>query len=264
MIIDINVFIRFAGLIFRGIRMKKYITYIYTVVITAFIILSACFALGAFGGDGLKSVVGQDYPAGGFSYSGKLKDGYFDGNGSIVFDEGDAFIGNFTDGRPDGAGVFIKKDENGVLWRFASVFENGAVKNGTFLSADGETVTYKRGAVADTLKGPDWQYTGTFNMSGQHGAGMFTFYDGSVYSGGFFMGLAYGDGAYTDASGRLVYLGGFREGLYDGYGNYFSDDGWSYEGGFKDGLFDGEGVITTQTAVIYGTWEKGVQIKRHG
>ena len=254
------------------------------VLIIAFVAFSACFALGAFGDDSVKTVERKYYPTGGFSYNGRLNLGYFDGNGAVSFDDGGVYAGEFAEGRPEGEGVFETADTGG-FWRFTGVFENGFVQNGKFNLKNGETVAYNRSAVTDSLTGPGWHYIGAFNMEGQHGSGAFTFPDGSVYTGGFLQGLAHGEGAYTDASGGFVYSGGFKEGLFDGRGKYYGEDwfyegdfkeglfdgrgkyhsaeGWSYEGEFLNGLFNGEGVITAADASFYGIWEKGVQIKRH-
>ena len=243
--------------------MKKFLTTITLMFIIAIIGLSAYYALGIFGDDSSKPVEKQEYLTGNFLYSGELKYGHFNGNGLIDFQNGESYVGVFTDGRLDGEGIFDVANEQNGFWRFVGVFENGTVRNGTFYLSDGETIVYERNTADDSITGQGWQYIGDFSVDNQHCTGTFVFKDSSVFSGSFSHGLASGEGTYTDSSGIVIYTGGFKDGLFSGQGKYFSSAGWSYEGGFKDGLFDGEGVITTETATIRGIWEKGVQIERH-
>jgi len=118
---------------------------IFSAFIIASVILSACFALGAFDGDGVKFAEKEAYPTGEFSYSGELKNGYFDGSGAIAFYSGEKYIGGFKNGRLDGDGVYSAGNEKDGYWQFSGVFEDGEVKNGTFCFSDGETVEYERG-----------------------------------------------------------------------------------------------------------------------
>jgi len=215
-----------------------------------------------FGGDSLAPVENHEYLTGEFTYSGEMKFGHFNGNGTIDFQNGERLAGNFTDGRLDGQGVFYSNNEQPDSWRFAGLFEDGSIISGTIYRG-GETIGYVPGADADALIGHNWQYDGFFGISGQSGTGVFTFDDGSVYSGGFVNGFADGEGTYTDPVGRVIYTGGFTAGLFDGPGSYFSTDGWSYEGSFRDGKFDGQGVIITDSVTIRGVWAEGVQIERH-
>ena len=243
--------------------MRRFMPSILTVIVIVSIALSACYALGLFGDGSLTSVENQEFLAGGFTYSGEMKLGLFYGSGTIDFQNGEMLVGNFIDGRLDGEGVFYSNSEQPGAWRFSGLFGDCFIKSGTIYLADGETIAYTPGAETNALVGRDWQYDGFFGMRGQSGTGLFTFNDGSSYSGGFADGLADGEGAYSDPSGRIIYAGGFKNGLFDGQGSYFSPDGWSYEGYFKGGKFDGDGAITTDTATIRGIWAEGVQVERH-
>ena len=128
------------------ILIKKIMASIASALIAAAVILSACFALGAFDGDGVKYVEKRSYPTGDFTYSGGLRDGRFDGSGTINFDNGEKYIGGFKNGRLDGNGVYSAGDEKDGWWRFAGVFDNGAAESGTFYFPDGAAAAYERGA----------------------------------------------------------------------------------------------------------------------
>jgi len=229
----------------------------------AFVCLSACYALGVFGGGEARPADARVYTADGFIYSGELRSGYFDGNGVIGFDNGDSYAGGFADGRIAGKGVFIADGGQGGSWRLDCVFAGESVSEGTFYFADGEAVTYGRSGSDETFTGTDWGFSGAYNADSNRGTGAFTLKDGSVYTGGFLRGMADGEGIYTDPSGKVIYAGGFENGAFHGRGSFYGSGGWIYEGGLRDGLFDGEGAVTDGNGTVRGVWERGIQTERH-
>jgi len=225
----------------------------------AAIVLFACFALGVFDGEGVSAVRDKDYD--GFTFSGNLRSGRFTGFGSMDFRDGQSYSGNFALGRFDGEGTMYNPPR---AWSFDGFFREGRIGSGVFNGRDGVSIVYERGEITDTLYSSAWAYEGGFNDLGQNGTGTFTFADGSVYTGGFVHGMAEGAGVYLNALGEVVYAGDFKGGMFDGQGRYTGSEGWSYEGSFKEGLFDGEGVLSTETEIVRGVWEKGILVARHG
>ena len=229
-----------------------------------FIILLAVYTLGVFDGGDSLYVYNMGYAAGGFDYTGALKDGLFTGYGTIIFQDGGSYSGNFVDGRFSGEAVYAyggDLDEN--HWSFKGIFDGGQTGNGAFYFSNSPAVVYNRDMYADSFISPTWRYNGRYNERGQNIAGTFTFEDGSVYAGGFQNGLASGEGVLFDAGGGTIYTGGFKNGSFDGHGVYFSPEDWSYEGSFKDGVFDGEGTVTNKENIVRGVWERGVQTARY-
>jgi len=226
----------------------------FTVAAVAAVLLLACYALGFFDGGSVTRVRDRDYDL--FTFTGDLINGRFTGFGTMTFQEGEKFNGNFSVGRFNGEGTMISPNDN---WTFHGFFQEGRIGGGTFFNSGGDTVLYTRGDTADALAGSEWAYEGGFNEHGQNGTGTFTFADGSVYTGSFLRGYASGEGVYCDASGRTVYAGGFADGLFEGRGVYYSPDGWTYTGNFERGLFDGDGIITSDEETVMGIWDKGVQ-----
>jgi len=228
------------------------------IIIAVIIAVSACFALGAFDGDGVVRVDNKDFAE--FTFSGDLKGGLFDGYGSVHFPGGERFSGNFAGGRFDGTGAFFgARDE----WSFSGVFQSGSISGGTLNMDSGGAVTLERSEAAVMLVSEVWLFDGSFDDRGQTGDGAFVFADGSEYVGGFLNGLADGEGIFKGHTGRIIYQGGFKEGFFDGQGNYFSLGGWSYNGGFSGGVFHGEGVIDMGGETVRGVWDLGVQIARY-
>ena len=232
-------------------------------VITAVAFL-AIFAMLAFSGDSVSTVLSKEYGPGEFSYSGEIKGGLFEGNGTISFMDGAVYTGNFYNSRFFGDGVYYKSSSAGTYdWHFEGEFQEGRTGGGTFFFKDGSTIAVICDGSTVSLDGQPWQYNGGLSEGGQNGNGTFTFEDKSVYTGGFLNGLASGEGEYTDTEGSIIYTGGFRNGMFDGLGVYYSPEGWLYEGGFRDGLFDGEGTLVDGDLIAHGVWEKGVQIRRY-
>jgi len=236
---------------------------VFAVLIIAAVVFLGVVAFGVLDTGVPTFVDGMEYPAGGFYFSGLLKNGYFNDNGFIRFDDGDTYIGGFTDGRFDGEAVYNGGVGADGDWSFDGVFQTGRIGSGVFYLNDGTAVVFDNSKNITDYISQSWQYSGGLNERGQNGMGRFTFEDGSVYTGDFMNGLAFGEGVLTDASGNTVYYGEFVNGLFDGQGVYYSAEGWIYQGNFKNGLFDGEGIVFIDDTVVNGVWEKGVQIIRY-
>ena len=234
------------------------------VILVAVIALLGVYASGLLDGGDLHMVDNVEYTEGGFSFSGGLKDGYFSESGTIYYEDGGIYRGGFIDGRFDGEAVYTHYDnESNDFWQFDGFFADGQISSGVFQLRDGTIVAYENGQNTRTLISPTWQYDGGVNERGQNGSGRFVFEDGSVYSGDFMNGSAFGEGVLVDAAGNTVYFGEFLNGCFDGQGVYYSPEGWIYQGGFKDGLFEGGGILFMDDIVITGVWKEGVQVSRN-
>ena len=243
--------------------MNRAVTSILTILLVAACAFLGLYATDVIGGDSISRVDEKEFDSGDFTFSGGIKNGLFDAYGSIAFDNGDIYNGDFTDGRFNGWGDYRHNDNSHKNeWRFNGIFEDGQSEGGTFYLGS-NTVRYEKDRTVDTLTGQTWSYSGSFNEHGQKGIGSFTFADGSKYTGGFLRGLADGEGRYVDAAGNIVYAGTFKNGLFEGQGIYNSPEGWSYKGSFKAGLFDGAGLIVKGSVVVRGIWDRGIQIERY-
>jgi hypothetical protein len=194
------------------------------------------------------------------TYTGDVRGGLFSGDGMLFFTNEEYYSGHFSGGRFDGEGTYSDLTNR---WYFTGFFSAGQLNSGVYNTGFLEEVTYERGEKTNILSSDTWRYKGGFNDNGQYGWGTFEFSDGSIYTGNFLNGLAEGEGTLSSNTGRVMYKGGFTAGQFSGQGHYFSPEGWSYKGGFIEGLFSGEGVIDTGAEIIYGAWEKGMQVKRY-
>ena len=83
-----------------------------------------------------------------FHYTGGLKAGVPNGEGTLTYTNGDRYTGNFSDGKFQGKGNFISKSGK---WQFSGNFSDGqADGKGTMTLPDGKskTVTYRSGVIA--------------------------------------------------------------------------------------------------------------------
>ena len=86
---------------------------------------------------------------------------------------------------------------------------------------------------------------------------MYTWADGSTYSGDWFEGMKHGRGLYVYANGD-VYEGGYYNGVKHGYGAAAWSNGSRYEGNWDSGREHGQGKYLTATGQCYtGTFKEG-------
>ena len=107
-------------------------------------------------------------------YQGADLNGCGYGAGTIAFDDGATYYGEWTNDRFHGNGIFTAGNHP----RFA-----GRTYNGVWRTKDTQL----------------------------YGEGTISFHDGSLYSGGWMNGYRHGYGTYTDASGTVIYAGMWHE-----------------------------------------------------
>jgi hypothetical protein len=92
-------------------------------------------------------------------------------------------------------------------------------------------------------------------------SGVYTWADGSTYSGEWFDGLKQGRGLYVYANGD-IYEGGYHQGVKHGYGSASWSNGSRYVGQWHAGREHGQGRYTTGDGQCYtGTFNQvGVRV----
>jgi hypothetical protein len=89
-----------------------------------------------------------------------------------------------------------------------------------------------------------------------HGQGVFTYADGSVYTGPFSFGKMEGQGKLVFPNND-TYVGGFHDGRFHGQGKMNFHNGDHYRGSFKEDHYHGQGVFFSQGEVFAGEWQYG-------
>lgn len=161
-------------------------------------------------------------------YGGDLMNGVPQGKGTLLYDDGDTYEGEFLGGKFHGKGVSTRNDGN--------IRYDGEWRNGKF---HGEGIYYySKGDPQNRA-----HYQGRFFNGVRVGKGVLMWKDGTSYEGDFEENKMSGQGVMKWPCGD-VYEGEFANGTRNGYGKYTSADGYSYEGQWKDGKREGEGKTT--------------------
>ncbi len=171
-------------------------------------------------------------------YSGYLKEGTFEGQGTLKYNDGGMYSGNWKNGRCHGYGVFTYKDGSSYdgYWN-EGIFEG----QGTYKFTDGS------------------RYSGNWKNGKYDGYGVLTYADGSVYDGYLADGKQNGQGTLTYSDGSR-YSGNWSDSYKDGYGVITYRDGARYDGYWTTDRFNGYGIyFFTNGDVFQGNWVNGVQ-----
>jgi hypothetical protein len=164
-------------------------------------------------------------------YTGQWTNGLFEGNGELIYRDGDVYTGTFLNGFPSGNGKLIYRDGDVYTGTFLNGFPSG---NGKVIYIDGEHSSF----------------TGQF-LAGKLVDGELIYRDGDVYTGEFLNQLMHGKGkrvyihnrdAQPHSRRTEIYEGEFRDGRRNGNGtstyyNAFGDIMETKTGIFKDDRF---------------------------
>ena len=215
-------------------------------------------------------------------YSGDVRDGKFQGQGTLKYEGGDYYQGNFKQGIFHGEGLFVSSD--GISYQ--GVFHNGSA-TGRFIVLDERSNSRFEGELKDWLyhgqgeySSAEFEYKGRFLNGLLDGSGFYTLADGSTYDGEFSKGNFSGYGKYISSTGDQYegefsdgfysgkgeykneegerYVGQFENGKYHGAGQYYSADGWMYNGEFLSGTYNGHGVYKKDDISYVGDFVDGV------
>lgn len=160
------------------------------------------------------------------------------GKGTIVYTNGDAYDGDFVDGKAHGQGTYRTKDGVVYVGQFAKGAYNGRGKI-TFLN--GET------------------YDGNWLLNQRSGKGKAIYKDGEIYEGDWLADKRNGVGRCVYANGD-IYNGDWVNNIRDGKATYYFKDGSYYIGKWKNNLQHGDGQYFNKSTgnTVKGTWKDGV------
>ncbi len=191
-------------------------------------------------------------------YEGDMVNGVIQGQGRMLWNNGDRYEGSFQNGLFHGQGLMVGVGGSSYEGQFAE----GAITGiGTMVYSDDEQYTgefqHSRKHGKGILKSFATEYQGDFFEDKYHGKGKFTDEQGNVYEGEFQDGEFHGQGNYVGTDGRK-YTGEFVEGTFTGEGSYSDEQGIRYQGGFNDWIYHGKGNLTDEKGDQYiGLFEYG-------
>ncbi|MBK8518689.1 MAG: caspase family protein [Saprospiraceae bacterium] len=228
--------------------------------------------------NGIKNGFGKLSFAGGDVYSGNFENGVIAGKGSIRYRNGDMYAGQWVNGRANGMGTYIFSEGDTYIGNFldGSFTGHGKLtrKNGSYFDGNwarnkkhGSGITFTNGSKkvqyfemntlisekpydGDQISSPFISKNKTENSNDikdctsiycDNEVGMYTYGDGSVYSGPFINGQGEGDG-------ECVYINGDK-----------------YTGGWKNHGPHGKGTMHFKSGNTYtAIWEYGKPKQRLG
>lgn len=171
-------------------------------------------------------------------FLGKLDSDYRrSGKGSITWQNGDSYEGDFLADKLSGYGVYTFKSGDVYEGEFLDGKKHGRGKYTSFDGSyyDGEFENDLRHGKGKLVTGDGGVYEGEFASGVKSGKGVYSYPNGDSYEGGFAGDLRHGAGKYVWANGE-TYTGEFANGNMNGYGTYTWPEGRpSYTGYFKDG-----------------------------
>ena len=160
------------------------------------------------------------------------------GKGTIVYTNGDAYDGDFVDGKAHGQGTYRTKAGVVYVGQFAKGAYSGKGKI-TFLN--GET------------------YEGGWLLNQRSGKGKAIYVDGEVYEGDWLLDKRHGVGRCVYANGD-IYNGDWVSNNREGKATYYFKNGNYYIGTWKNSLQHGEGKYFDKSTggTLSGVWKDGV------
>jgi hypothetical protein len=228
-------------------------------------------------------------------YKGEVTSGKKpNGVGTLIYLNGDKYIGEFDDGRKDGLGTYTWSNHENME-KYVGEFTNGEFgKKGKIYYKSGQIYegniyddySYGKGVMTLTdgskyegvwsrrkddkiskweIKGYDKDGEIILDIQEGIGKGTYTWSNGDMYVGEFKDGKRNGKGAYTFGKGDFEgnrYVGEYKDGEYHGQGTYTWPDGSMFLGEFKDDKPNGQGTYSRSDGMKYeGEWKDA---KFHG
>jgi len=144
------------------------------------------------------------------SFDGEWDQGIWHGYGSLQFQSGDCYVGDFRNGSRDGDGTHIWRDGSQYEGHFKNdartgkgrfAWPDGNYYKGDFISGKREGLGYYKDVKTGDM------YSGHWKDGHYNGFGLFTWSDGRTYQGNWNMSRRHGEGIETGSNGKVVYNG---------------------------------------------------------
>jgi hypothetical protein len=186
-----------------------------------------------------------------------------EGQGSETLANGCTYVGQYSQGKRSGKGVYACPDGYRVEGNFRDDKPEGRVSE-TLASGQIYTGDYRNGERdgRGEMKYVDKSiYDGQFRNGQREGSGAITYPNGAKYDGEWRADKRNGHGVYVAADNAWTYSGDWVADKRSGHGKLIYTDGsYTYEGGFKNDLRDGEGTATFGDGRLFkGQFKSGEQ-----
>eukprot|EP01103_Thecamoeba_quadrilineata_P020360 TRINITY_DN8694_c0_g1_i1.p1 TRINITY_DN8694_c0_g1~~TRINITY_DN8694_c0_g1_i1.p1 ORF type:complete len:285 (+),score=40.50 TRINITY_DN8694_c0_g1_i1:51-905(+) len=182
-------------------------------------------------------VAKKEVVTGSATYEGETKNGMKHGHGTLTWDDGDKYVGEFAND---------EKTNGTFLWKGGDQYD-GEWKN-SLMHGKG-TYTYRNGRV----------YEGEWNGGYKEGSGKMTWTNGDKYEGQYYKDYCHGFGVQTYADDR-VYRGNWFENKKHGFGVTTSPNGEKTQGFWQSGQLNDISIVTEKNGKRYQEkWKNGIK-----
>ena len=196
-------------------------------------------------------------------YEGFVKDKKYEGYGKYIYENGNYYIGLFSNGLKHGNGVEYYKNNtikyDGIYSKDKCdhygkyIYENGNYYVGQFSNG------LKHGSGIEYYKNNIAKYEGDFVNDKCEGYGKYIYENGNYYIGHFLNGLKHGKGVLYYKNRTIKYDGDFVNDKCEGNGKFIYDNGEYYIGQFSNNKRNGKGTLYNKNGTIKfkGTFANG-------
>lgn len=174
------------------------------------------------------------------TYEGETKNGMKHGMGTLTWDDGDQYVGEFkNDEKTNGTFRWKGGDTYTGEWKHSLMHGKGTYtyKNGRMYEGDW-VAGYKQGYGVFSWPIGD-RYEGEFIKDQCHGVGIMSYADGRVYKGEWAQNKKHGYGTMTLANGEKI-QGYWQNNLLNGVAIFTEPNGDRVEENYKDGVVEGQ------------------------
>ena len=174
----------------------------------------------------------------GETYSGEVRDGKRNGQGTNTWPDGGIYVGEFKNDKSHGQGTYTYSNGDSYVGEFKYGERNG---QGTYTWPNGniyvgEYKDGKRNGQGNHSLSSGQRYVGEHKNDKPHGQGTYTYPNGGSYVGEFKDGVRNGQGTFRWPNGN-IYVGEFKDDKINGQGTLTYADGRKEEGIWKDNNF---------------------------
>ena len=187
-------------------------------------------------------------------YEGFVKNKKYEGYGKYIYENGNYYIGQFSNSLKHGNGVeyyknntvkfdgIYSKDKCNLFGKY--IYENGNYYIGQFLNG------LKHGSGIEYYKNNNPKYEGEFVNDKCEGYGKYIYENGNYYIGRFLNGLKHGKGILYYKNNIIKYEGNFVNDKCEGYGKFIYDSGEYYIGQFSNNKRNGKGTLYHKNGTV--------------
>ena len=194
--------------------------------------------------------------------TGYFKDDKLNGNGRIIYPEGDYFEGNFIDDKLSGYGEYVNTEGIKYKGEWKDDMKNGL---GEEINPDGtifigDFINDLKNGFGKFLWGDGTLYEGNLIKNQIEGIGKMIFFDKQFYKGEWKANKIEGKGIFFWPDNK-VYIGNYKNEKKWGYGIFIWPNGKRYEGQWLNGKQHGFGICYWNNKKQLSEWRLGKKQK---